>query len=181
MKVNFEFILGVGGCIVGLLGVGYAMGSKKKVNDICKKIDKSIDDISNDIDIDISDKIIDDAVDNAVAREVGKQVSNATQRIITNVKNDMHTQVKTAVDEEYKNIRGSVTDKISKEVSNMNMRTLSDEVVEKAKKAAMEKFDTDLNSILDKYTRDLDNVSKIYSSIANSMSRDNDKAITFRM
>lgn len=181
MKVNFEFILGVGGCIVGLLGVGYAMGSKKKVNDICKKIDKSIDDISNDIDIDISDKIIDDAVDNAVAREVGKQVSNATQRIITNVKNDMHAQVKTAVDEEYKNIRGSVTDKIAKEVSKINMKELSNDVVEKAKEAVMEKFDTDLDDILEKYNRDLDNVSKIYKSIANTMSKDNDKAITFKM
>lgn len=181
MKVNFEFILGVGGCIVGLLGVGYAMGSKKKVNDICKKIDKSIDDISNDIDIDISDKIIDDAVDNAVAREVGKQVSNATQRIITNVKNDMHAQVKTAVDEEYKNIRGSVTDKISKEVSKINMKELSNDVVEKAKETVMEKFDNDLDDILEKYNRDLDNVSKIYKSIANTMSKDDDKAITFKM
>ena len=61
------------------------------------------------------------------------------------------------------------------------MKELSDEVVEKAKDEVMKRFDNDLDDILEKYNRDLDNVSKIYKSIANSMSKDNDKTISFKM
>ena len=99
MKV--DFLIGVGGAIAGLIGVGYAIGSKKKLNDICKKVDKSIDELSRDIDIDISDRIIDEAVNNAVDRETNKQVCKATKRVISDVEDNMRKLVKTAVSDKY--------------------------------------------------------------------------------
>ena len=35
-----DFLIGIGGSVVGLLGIGYAFGSRKKLNDISKRLDK---------------------------------------------------------------------------------------------------------------------------------------------
>lgn len=37
MKYNFKLVLGLGGFVMGLVGVGYAVGSRKKLNNICKR------------------------------------------------------------------------------------------------------------------------------------------------
>lgn len=45
MRLNTDLLVGFGGVIVGLIGIGYAMGSQKKLNDVCGILDKAIDEV----------------------------------------------------------------------------------------------------------------------------------------
>ena len=181
MKRNMEFIVGVGGLLIGLVGVGYAIGSQRKIDDICEKIDKSVDEVSKNVRVDISDNIIDQSVNKAVDREVRREVEDASRTAVKRVKEDMNKEIRSAVKDEYNNIKETVTDKIAKEVSNINMRDLSDDIVEKAKKEVLKKFDGKLDDIADDFKQQLNNTSKIYKSIANSFTRESDRTMTFRL
>lgn len=68
---NFEFIFGLGGFVVGLIGLGYAYGSRKRLNGICDKLDSTIDNVSKTIDVDVPDYIVQEAK-NKIAEEVAK-------------------------------------------------------------------------------------------------------------
>ena len=54
-------------------------------------------------------------------------------------------------------------------------------MIEKAKKAAMEKFDDNLDDILDKFNSELNSVTKIYNSIADNFSKKHDDGVTLRI
>lgn len=69
MKTNLDSFVGVGICVLGLVGVGYAVGVRSRMKSVCDKLDITIDRLANDTDIDIPDKIIDQAVQRAVERE----------------------------------------------------------------------------------------------------------------
>lgn len=74
---NFEFIFGLGGFVVGLIGLGYAYGSRKRLNGICDKLDSTIDNVSKTIDVDVPDYIVQEAIDKAVERRVQQETTNA--------------------------------------------------------------------------------------------------------
>lgn len=181
MNSKLNLIVRVGGYAVGLIGIGYAIGSRKKLNDICKRLDRSVEQLSCDMEIDISDSIVNDAIDTAVQKEVDRMVERAHKRVIKDIERDMNQQIRQVIDGEYKNLKDDITTKMSKEVSRINTRDIQDEIVDKAKKEVAKKFDGCLDDILEKYNHDLDNVSKIYKSIAQTMSRGNDKEMIFKM
>ena len=53
MKLNTDSFVGVGICILGLLGVGYAIGVHSKMKRVCEKLDTSIDRLANESVVDI--------------------------------------------------------------------------------------------------------------------------------
>lgn len=165
MKYNFNLIVGLGGFAMGLVGISYAIGSRKKVNDICNKLDVTIDNLSKDFNVDIPDKIVEEAVDRAVNREARNQVDKAVSSVINTVKSDIHNEVNTAVKAIYPDIRKACTTKVTEEVSKINVKDLKDVIREDAREKVAEKFDGQLDDILEKFNSDLDNISKIYSSI----------------
>lgn len=154
----------------GSLVFGYAIGSRKKLNDICEKIDSKVDELSKDVDVDVPEKIIQDAVDRAVNREVRKQVDRAVATVISSTKSDINNEVCIAVKAIYPDIRKSCIEKVTEEVSKINVRDLKDAIREDAREKVAEKFDGQLDDIIEKFNDDLDNVSKIYTSIARKMS-----------
>lgn len=182
MTEKIKSLIAFGGVAIGLTGIGYAIGSRKKLNDICNKLDKSIDDLSTSIDVDIPQYMIDKAVSKAVDRSVERAVRDATSIAVNAVKNDIHKEVQTSVNNAYADISASVTNKIASEVSKINMKQLSSSVTAKAEEKIIEKFEGNLDDVLEKFNRNLDNTGKIYESIANSISKkDNGKEMTFKI
>ena len=109
-------------------------------------------------------------------------MKNATNSVVASVRNDISREVKAAVSEAYSDIKGAVAKELREQVANVDIRSIRKDVIEKAAEKAAEKFDGDLEEILQKYNADLSNVSKIYSSIARSMSgRDDGREMTFRI
>lgn len=185
MKMNLGTVIGVGGCVIGLIGVGYAIGSNRKMGDICNKIGVAIDNLASRTDVDVSEGIVKQAINKAVDSETNRIVRKVTTSVIDTMEKDIHSQVASAVVCKTSEIGEAVTDKIAKEVSKIDMNALSAKVTEKAQDAVLKKFDGNLDGILNKFNNDLNNVSKIYNSIANNMANNSNnnvaKTITLGM
>ena len=176
-----RLVIGFCGLVVGLVGVGYAVGSRKKLSDVADKLNKSIDEISNDMEVDIPQCVIDKAVNKAVEREVERRVRVASKEAVTKVSTDIHNSVADSVNKAYSDIDRSVKTEIKKQIALIDIREARREVIAEAKKTVAEKFESDLDDILENYKDELATVSKIYKSIANavneSKSNSNDNVI----
>lgn len=86
MNISSDMVIAMIGVGLGMLGIGYAMGQRKKLNDVSVKIDKSIDELSADIHVDLSDTVVERAVDRAVERESVFAVKRATDKLVKTLK-----------------------------------------------------------------------------------------------
>ena len=178
---NFDMLVGAAGWIVGLVGVGYAIGTRSKMAKISDTLNRSIDDLANRTEIDIPEEMINRAVEKAVAVEAKRAVVKATDDALKDVKKDIHKQVSDAVESEYSNIKESVLKELTYEAAKIDAKRVRTDVEKAAKDMALEKFDDNLDDILEKFNGDLENVSKIYKSIAGAMNKNNEKEMVFRI
>ena len=89
MRINADSFVGVGICILGLVGVGYAIGVHSKMKVMCDRLDTSIDNLANNTEIDIPAKVIDQAVQKAVERESYSAVKRATEEVVADAKREI--------------------------------------------------------------------------------------------
>ena len=149
MRINADSFVGVGICILGLVGVGYAIGVHSKMKVMC-----------------------DQAVQKAVERESYSAVKRATEEVVADAKREIESRVGTAVKAQYDAISDGVADQIAKNVARIDESKLKKEVVQKAKEQIAEKFDDKLDDLLEEFNGNLQNVGKIYKSIARSFSKE---------
>lgn len=170
--------LGLLGVLFGAGAIVYAVYVDTKMNRLANKLDKTVDDLAGDIKVDVSEALVERAVDRAVEREVGITVRNATATVTKEIKADIRKEVKSSVESVYSDIKDRVTKEVERQVGNIDISSIRKEVVEKGKQAALEKLNSSLDDILNKFNDDLHNVSRIYESIANRMTRDDSKKET---
>lgn len=97
-------------------------------------------------------------------------MDNAAADVISKIKSDIHSEVSSVVSDERKKISEKVTDTIAEEVSKIDEDELRKDVVSKAKEQIAAKFDNKLDDILEDFNSNLSNVSRIYRSIAQTIS-----------
>lgn len=165
--------------IAGLVGISCAIGAYVKVDKINKKLDKSIDELASDMEVDISEELIDEAVKRAVRVEVVKAVTKATNLAIGTVKTEIHTRVASAVNDEYDKLTETVLKEITTEAAKIDVSRVRRDVEKAAKEAALKKFDDNLDDILEKFNSSLDNTSRIYSSIRETLAKGSDSSKEF--
>lgn len=171
MNKNFDALIGLVGIGVGLIGVGYAMGTHSKMAKISENLDRSIEDLASKTPVDIPDDMIERAVEKAVAREVKQAVDKTTDRIIVDVKRDIHKQVTDAVESEYSDIKSTVLEELTKAASKIDVVRVRSDVEKAAKEHALEKFDDNLDDIIENFNDRLKSTAKIYTSIADTMGK----------
>ena len=176
-------ILSIAFGVVGLIGIGYAISAKSQLVKVSERLDKSIDDIANDMEFDIPEELINKAVEKAVQIEAKKAVEKATNETVSDVKRNIKTDVQRAVDREYDTIKETVLKELSSSASKIDVTRVRRDVEEAAKRAALDKFDDNLDDILEKFNENLDNTSKIYSSIREALANkpDNGKEYVIRL
>lgn len=160
-KIIFGILAGIG---VG----GYIGYLHSKINAIEGMIDVAVDDLSSKTEITINEDVLDAAIQKAVDREVGYISSRITRDLNTEIRQ----QVKSTIHTTSSDIKDSVSKEVERQVRNIDISDMQREVVNRAKDAVAEKFDKKLDGLLDDFNENLNNVQKIYSSIAKSMSRD---------
>ena len=171
----FSIIFG----IAGLVGIGYAIGTHTKMAKISERFDRSSNDLADNVEFDIPEKLVDKAIEEAAKNEARRAVEVATKDVINQVKNDIHAKVQREVDKEYDSIKESVLKEITVSASKIDVFKVRNDVVESAKKAALEKFDDNLDDILEKFNKDLDNTSKIYGSIREALTKNSSSSKGF--
>lgn len=174
-------ILGFCMFTAGMIGLGYAIGTRKKMKHVGALLDKSIDELANSTPVDISEDMVSKAVDRAVEREASKAVTRATALALSEVREDIHKKVKAAVDKEYEALKENVLKEIVEESSKIDYRRVRNEVEKAAKENALEKFDENLDEITEKFKDDLDSMVKFHKSIANIMGKKDEKEIVLKV
>ena len=89
--------------------------------------------------------------------------------ISADIEDSVKKEIKKAVNTNYEAIESQVKSKIASEIKDLNIEETRQEVIKEAKEAAAKKFETDLDTVLEKYNANLDKVTNIYSSIAQKM------------
>lgn len=74
-----------------------------------------------------------------------------------------------------------MSDAIAREAAKVDGNQIMEDATEKAKEMLLERFDGKLDGLMSDYQRNLDNVGKIYQSIASSMADKAGKNVTMTL
>lgn len=169
------------GCIcgmVGLFGIGYAIGASSKLKSVSDAVNKSVDSIIADGKVDIPKEMINETIQNNVKEmvettarwKVNDACNKAVREVETSLFNKISESAENAVKQAYKSMEIDAKEKIAKELRNIDVSDLKNEVKEEAAQLVKDKLSSQMDDILDTYNANLMNVQNIYSPIAKSMS-----------
>lgn len=96
--------------------------------------------------------------------------NKAVREVETSLFNRISESAENAVKQAYKCMEIDAKEKIAKELRNIDVSDLKNEVKEEAAQLVKDKLSSQMDDILDAYNANLMNVQNIYSSIAKSMS-----------
>lgn len=179
---KFDNLLGWGIGIAGLIGIGYAIGTHTKMAKISDMLDRSIDDLARSTTVDIPEEMVKRGVERAIDTAANRAVERATDDVVREIRIDIRKQVSAAVEQEYDKIKDDVLKEISDAASKIDVARVRADVENKAERMALEKFDGELDGVLAKFNDNLESTSKIYKSIANSITKNNDgKEFVFKL
>lgn len=165
MTKEFKIFLGV---LSAVGGVGYLGYLHNRINKIEDMITVAVNDISETVEVSISDEMLETAMQRAVDREV-KYIANGVKN---EVSAELRSGVKKSVHSSSVDIKSSVKTEIERQVKNIDISDMEREIVSQAKEAVADKFDRKLDNLLEEYNENLQNVKKIYGSIAKSIAKD---------
>lgn len=144
-------------------------------------VSKACDHVAELTVVDIQHDVVDRAINNAAAHEVGRVVNHAVRCVEDDLARQTQKCVRDAVKESYGKLSKSVSDAIAREAAKVDGNQIMEDATEKAKKMLLERFDGKLDGLMSDYQRNLDNVGKIYQSIASSMADKAGKNVTMTL
>lgn len=176
--MDSEKIIGCICGIVGLFGIGYAIGASSKLKSVSDAVNKSVDSIIADGKVDIPKEMINETIQNNVKEmvetaarwKVNDACNKAVREVETSLFNKISESAENAVKQAYKSMEIDAKEKIAKGLRNIDVSDLKNEVKEEAAQLVKDKLSSQMDDILDTYNANLMNVQNIYSSIAKSMS-----------
>ena len=171
MNNKFDGIIGLIGIGLGLVGVGYALGTHSKMAKISDNLDRAIDELASQVPVDIPNDMIERAVEKAVAYEAKQAVCKVADRVKHDVAYDMHKQVSDVIEQEYSSVKDVVLKELTDEAAKIDAKRVRYDVEKAAKEKALEKFDDNLDDIIENFNDQLKSTSKIYTSIADTMTK----------
>lgn len=165
LKNTFYAIVGLAGVCVGCIGVGYAIGAHRKMNDVCEKIDESIETLCESTPVEIADAVVNEAVKKAADIAATDAVDWATKEVIRDTKRYLRDKIDSAVEDQYSSIRDSVAKEIKKKVPDIDMDLIKQEVIKQVKEDASEKLNDSLDDVLTEFKDKLESITKIYTQV----------------
>lgn len=144
-------------------------------------VSKACDHVAELTVVDIQHDVVDRAINNAAAHEVGRVVNHAVHCVEDDLARQTQKCVRDAVKESYGKLSKSVSDAIAREAAKVDGNQIMEDATEKAKEMLLERFDGKLDGLMSDYQRNLDNVGKIYQSIASSMADKAGKNVTMTL
>lgn len=144
-------------------------------------VSKACDHVAELTVVDIQHDVVDRAINNAAAHEAGRVVNHAVRCVEDDLARQTQKCVRDAVKESYGKLSKSVSDAIAREAAKVDGNQIMEDATEKAKEMLLERFDGKLDGLMSDYQRNLDNVGKIYQSIASSMADKAGKNVTMTL
>lgn len=157
--------------IGGTVLTGAALYCVYKVNCMDAALGIGLKKAAENTEINVSDAIVKAATEKAV----GAAVREAASAVVDNARADLRLEIKNEVGATVQNLYSSIKDSVAKEVSEkvgrMDLSDLRRQIKDEAKELIMSRLESDMDDTLSDYNRQLESVSKIYSSIADSMKK----------
>lgn len=166
-KIWNGFLVACGAVLLTSVGcLGYSVYREKKLSRALQNAIKSVSEMTE---VSVSEGIVNRGITEAIERECGKVAQRAVDGVSKEIAAEAQKKVAAAVEQQYARIKEGVADAFAKEVAKVDKDDIMADITEKAKELLISKFDGKLDSLLSDYNRNLENVGKIYSSIADSM------------
>lgn len=171
----------IGLCVLAGASVIAAVYCHRQMKKTVKLVSKAAEGVAELTVVDIQHDIVDMAINNAANREVGRIVNRAVHNVEDEMIHQTQKYVRDAVKESYGKLSKTVSDAIAREAAKVDSNQIMEDATEKAKEMLLEKFDGKLDGLMIDYQRNLDNVGKIYQSIASSMADKSGKDVTLKL
>lgn len=176
-------LIGTVGCIIGLVGIGYALGTHSKLSQISNRLGTTIDNLADSVEIDIPEEIVSRAVNKAVSDEAARAVSRATSMAMSEVRSDIQLQALNAVNNEYNCVKATVLQKITDAATRIDMSRVRKDIIEAACEKVVEKIEEDVDDIVEDIVDNLSSSSKLTRTIAKAIAENSDSGaeLVFRL
>lgn len=171
----------IGLCVLTGASVIAAIYCHRQMKKTVKLVSKAAEGVAELTVVDIQHDIVDMAINNAANREVGRVVNRAVHNVEDEMIHQTQKYVRDAVKESYGKLSKTVSDAIAREAAKVDSNQIMEDATEKAKEMLLERFDGKLDGLMSDYQRNLDNVGKIYQSIASSMADKAGKDVTLKL
>lgn len=159
----------LGGTAILVAGVilGVVIVKEKKIdekieeNEKCVKkaaglIDKAVKDVADATPVEVKDDIVRRAVDRAVDREVSSAVGRSVSQVRMDIEREINSQVRNEIQKERDSIVDRVDKKLVEEVDRISREDIARDVQRKITNLMIDRMDSDLKEIRDKYERKMD-------------------------
>lgn len=157
----------VGVILVGVGAAAYVGYLHRKVRKLSYAAKAKIDELAAKVNVDIQDELLERAIRQAVHDTTSRIVSQMSRELELEIRSKVRQHIDILTDD----TKAAVSLEITNRLSKIDISGMQKEVVEKAKDAIAVKFDSRLDDLLEEFNGNLQNVQKIYSSIAKSMSK----------
>ena len=171
----------IGLCVLAGVSVITAVCCHRQMKKTVKLVSKAAEGVADLTVVDIQHDIVDMAINNAANYEVRRVVNRAVHNVEDEMIYQTQKYVRDAVKESYGKLSKTVSDAIAKEAAKVDSNQIMEDATEKAKEMLLERFDGKLDGLMSDYQRNLDNVGKIYQSIASSMADKAGKDVTLKL
>lgn len=178
-------------CGAVLLGVvsffGYVLKAAHNMNCVANQLDMTMPEIVKASKAGISEAIVKEAVKQAASEAAYGMVSNVKEEAVKEAREVVSKAAQDAVNDAYSNVKDSVDKELRRQIGNLDIRRFKETIIKEAKEnaakefadelrevkeKAAQKFNDDLDEILEGFNSNLNNVRKIYSSIAKACTND---------
>ena len=178
---NMRKLERIGLCVLAGASVIAAVYCHRQMKKTVKLVSKAAEGVAELTVVDIQHDIVDMAINNAANREVGRVIKRAVHNVEDEMIHQTQKYVRDAVKESYGKLSKTVSDAIAREATKVDSNQIMEDATEKAKEMLLERFDGKLDGLMSDYQRNLDNVGKIYQSIASSMADKAGKDVTLKL
>lgn len=156
----------IGICLGGVALLISVIASRKSTK-VAKVIGKTIDDLSEkDIAADITKTLIEKAVDRNVKQQVENMLPGVATDAIKSARMAFKAVIEEEVNKQYADTKNEVKRALKERVGRIDISDVKREVVEDAKEEAEDKFRDELDNVLESFNNKLEDVGKVYTSIA---------------
>lgn len=139
-----------------------------------KQLEKAVGKINDGVNVEISDDFVRQVTENAIERisrdQVRKTVNTAMNANWREIQQETRDQVTRAVRDNYSKITDEVAGKISKECDTLYRSDIVKDIRDKASEKLNDRLDSKLDEITDEYTKNLNNMGKVYEALASKIS-----------
>lgn len=165
---KFSAVLKVISSMVVIGGAAYCVHTVRESRDL---VSFAVSKVGDGVNVEISDELVQEAIKQSAEQQVKRVVVAAATQASMDISEKTATEVKRAVADSYDKITDEVSTRVAKECDKINHGDILSDIRKEATVKLVEKMDGNLDTITDEYTKNLNNMGKIYEALATKLER----------